>query len=199
MAGQGPVPKDPAARVRRNAAPGLTRLPADGRKGAVPKWPLIDDVRLKAQLTMGRAAIKRLLGEIDGCTDARTRGRLNRELGRAQTQVAELAERVKYQRRLEMALWRDLWSTPQASQWELLGWTRDVATYVRHKILGELGDRDDAKEARQWSDRLGLNPASMLRLRWTIGPAEAEQPIESPATAGGTVTSIDSRRARLTG
>jgi hypothetical protein len=23
-------------------------------------------------------------------------------------------------------------------------------------------------EARQWSDRLGLNPLAMLRLRWTI-------------------------------
>jgi len=199
MAGQGPVPKDPATRVRRNTAPGMTRLPADGRKGAVPKWPLIDDVRLKAQLAMGRAGIKRLLSEIDGCTDARTRNRLNRELGQAQRIVAELAEKVKHQRRLETALWRDLWATPQACQWELLGWTRDVATYVRHKILGELGDLNSAKEARQWSDRLGLNPAAMLRLRWTIGPAEAEPAVEGPSSPGGTVTSIDSRRARLTG
>ena len=34
--------------------------------------------------------------------------------------------------------------------------------------LGELGDMDNAKEARQWSDRLGLNPSAMLRNRWRI-------------------------------
>jgi hypothetical protein len=27
-------------------------------------------------------------------------------------------------------------------QWERLGWTRDVAQYVRHKVIGELGDLD---------------------------------------------------------
>lgn len=36
----GPAPKDPSSRRRRNAAVGKTLLPADGREGATPVWPL---------------------------------------------------------------------------------------------------------------------------------------------------------------
>lgn len=36
----GPAPKDPAQRRRRNVAVGKTLLPAGGRKGAAPRWPL---------------------------------------------------------------------------------------------------------------------------------------------------------------
>lgn len=36
----GPAPKDPASRRRRNAAVGKTLLPAGGREGDAPVWPL---------------------------------------------------------------------------------------------------------------------------------------------------------------
>lgn len=36
----GPPPKHPSERRRRNATPPLRQLPAEGRKGRVPKWPL---------------------------------------------------------------------------------------------------------------------------------------------------------------
>src|SRR5688500_8164260 len=36
----GPPAKDPSARRRRNAAPVTTKLPATGRQGRVPAWPL---------------------------------------------------------------------------------------------------------------------------------------------------------------
>lgn len=36
----GPAPKDPSSRRRRNASVGKTLLPADGRKGDAPEWPL---------------------------------------------------------------------------------------------------------------------------------------------------------------
>jgi hypothetical protein len=64
-----------------------------------------------------------------------------------------------------------------------------VAQYVRHKVLGELGDINDAKEARQWSDRLGLSPMSMLRLRWGIDAPDA-------AAEPGAKGSRESRQAR---
>jgi hypothetical protein len=60
------------------------------------------------------------------------------------------------------------------------GGIRDVAQYVRHKVLAEMGSLDDAREARQWSDRLGLNPAAMMRNRWLIGAA-GDQP-QTPST-----------------
>ncbi|MEK9810476.1 MAG: hypothetical protein VW362_08510 [Candidatus Nanopelagicales bacterium] len=40
MAGMGPPPKHPDQKRRRNARPALTQLPAEGRKGRAPKWPL---------------------------------------------------------------------------------------------------------------------------------------------------------------
>lgn len=36
----GPAPKHPDERRRRNAAPTMVQLPAEGRKGAAPRWPL---------------------------------------------------------------------------------------------------------------------------------------------------------------
>lgn len=38
----GPAPKDPASRRRRNAAVGKTVLPAGGRVGDVPEWPIVE-------------------------------------------------------------------------------------------------------------------------------------------------------------
>lgn len=72
------------------------------------------------------------------------------------------------QHKLELAIWRQLWRTPQAVAWERLIWTRDVAGYARNKSLAELGDLDRDKEARLLGDRLGLTPMALLRLRWEI-------------------------------
>ena len=75
----------------------------------------------------------------------------------------------------EIEAWEELWRSPQAVAWEALAVsTRDVATYVRFSILGEL-DAKAANEARQWSDRLGLNPAAMLRNHWRIKGDDLEQ------------------------
>jgi hypothetical protein len=77
---------------------------------------------------------------------------------------------------IELEVWAEAWATPQAVAWERLGWTRDVAQYVRWKVLGEAGGLDEAKEARQWSDRLGLSPLALLRLNWSVVQDElAEQ------------------------
>jgi hypothetical protein len=76
-------------------------------------------------------------------------------------------------------MWAEIWGTPQAVAWERLGWTRDVAQYVRWKVLAELGDLDSAKEARMWSDRLGLNPKAMRTLLWEIVADEVKQQRES--------------------
>lgn len=75
----------------------------------------------------------------------------------------------------ESEVWESLWASPQAVAWESLAVsTRDVATYVRFSVLGETS-KDAANEARQWSDRLGLNPAAMLRNRWRIKADELEE------------------------
>lgn len=138
-------PPDPNAlrRDRPSDKDGWTTLPAEGRTGECPVWPLPTIYP-------------------------------NEESSPAEWALIEAAGEV------ERDLWSELWSTPQAVAWEKLRWTREVALYARLQIRGELGDLDAGKEARQWSDRLGLNPASLLRLRWRILPTPVETGTASP-------------------
>ncbi len=72
----------------------------------------------------------------------------------------------------EWKMWRDLWLTPQAVEWERQGWTRVVARYVRYAIEAEAMNKDAMSEARQLEDRLGLTPKAMRLLLWTISTDE---------------------------
>lgn len=82
--------------------------------------------------------------------------------------MADVAE-VQHER--ELAVWRDLWATPQATAWHRFSWTLEVALYVRLIVDAERTAAVKAlAEARMWSDRLGLNPAAMLRNRWRVAP-----------------------------
>lgn len=161
-------PPNPNAR-RRNATVPMTELPAEGRKGDPPPWPLIPDVLLTVKLEMALAKVDQLQADRAELLDAgRATGVVERRIDQALMAAAVAERQLAAQRDLEALLWRDLWATPMAVQWQTLGWTRDVAQYARHKILGELGELEHAKEARVWGDRLGLNPAALLRLRWKV-------------------------------
>lgn len=46
MAGKGPAPKDPSQRRRRNKTATRALLPAEGRTGETPVWPLPEDDRI---------------------------------------------------------------------------------------------------------------------------------------------------------
>lgn len=83
----------------------------------------------------------------------------------------------------EAAAWTEVWCTPQAVEWDELGWVRTVARYVRVLVASEKPDASTAvlSECRQMEDRLGLTPMAMLRLRWSIGEPEAT-PVLAPVT-----------------
>lgn len=169
MAGMGPPPKNASQRARRNPTVAMTELPAEGRRKRAPNWPLIPDVVLTTRQRLAEDKAEALRWKVNELEDAgKPTGAVERRLDAALEAAAIATAQLAEQRKLEALLWRDLWRTPQAVQWERLGWTRDVAQYVRHKVLAELGDLDSAKEARQWSDRLGLTPLAMLRLRWYV-------------------------------
>lgn len=68
----------------------------------------------------------------------------------------------------ELEVWAAIWRSPQAAAWDLNGWIYDIGLYVRSFVEGECGDLDHVKEARMWSDRLGLNPTAMLKNRWRV-------------------------------
>lgn len=188
----GPPPKHPSQRVRRNSAPGLTPLPAAGRPGAPPEWPLGEDIVTRAKVEAAEAKVEALESRMaEGAS-------VESSLARARERAAILSKVVEIQRDRELALWRELWATPQAVQWERLRWTREVAAYARWKVLAESGDLNAAKEARQLADRLGLTPLALLRLRWEIVDMSEPALVSSPAEPG-TVTPINSRRTRLSG
>lgn len=84
----------------------------------------------------------------------------------------------------ELELWETIWRTPQAEAWNRNGWDRDVALYVRFFTIGETGRLDEAKEARMWSDRLGLNPAAMLKNRWRVRADELTEQREAKKSPG---------------
>jgi hypothetical protein len=170
MPGMGPPPKSGDQRRRRNATVAMTQLPAEGRAARrAPNWPLAADVVMTVRRDLAAKKVERLqLDREELQAEGKSVSAVERRLDAALEQAAVLDAQLKAQRRLEAELWRDLWRLPQAVQWERLRWTREVAQYVRHKVLGELGDLASAKEARQWSDRLGLTPMSMLRLRWVV-------------------------------
>lgn len=107
------------------------KLPAGGRPGKPPRWPLPAPLR----------------GEPD-------------------LWAVEL-------RKLERRIWRELWALPQAVAWERFDFTREVAQYARWKARAELLLEVEAtREARLLTDRLGLTPLAMLRLRWEVSTDE---------------------------
>lgn len=176
-------PPDPDAlrRDRPEDKAGWTILPAAGRQGAAPKWPLPPDVRLSALLEVANREREILEAQVDS-GDA-PRGAVAK-LAKLDRHAAELAARLKAAAKMETERWKALWATPQAVAWDRLRWTHEVALYVRWQVHAELGDLEAAKEARQWSDRLGLNPTALLRNRWKIGGAsgtERAEPARPPA------------------
>lgn len=166
----GPPPKHPStlSRQRDARSKGFRTLSAEGRQGSVPNWPLLPDVEATAILEHNRDRVAALQQELAAADDGRTRGRLRRELDKLEVAVALADIRMEQATDMEKALWVDLWSSPQAVLWEESHSEREVAQYVRWKVRAEQGDLKSGAEARQLSDRLGLNPLALLRLRAEI-------------------------------
>lgn len=159
----GPPPNPNA--IRRNARVGLTRLPAGGRTGRTPKWPLPVNPKLTVRVTQVEDAIEELeQRELDEDLSRTDRTRLTRLRERLAVAVAERDTIVEQ----ESKLWRELWRTPQAVEWDRQRWTHDVALYVRHLAAAAIGSMEDAKEARLRADGLGLTPKGRRALMWTI-------------------------------
>jgi hypothetical protein len=180
MAGMGPAPKPADRRARRNATYATTALPAEGRAGPPPAWPLPTNVRLAASLESAEAM--RAMAEQE-LAQEEPRVRL-RELGRIDERIRLLRRQLRDSARLELAMWFELWRTPQAVMWERQRWTREVAQFCRLKVLAELGDLDAQKEARQVGDRIGITPLALRRLRWEVAEGTTAQQADPAAPRG---------------
>lgn len=189
MAGRGPsASADP---VRRNARAGGVKLPAEGRQGPTPEWPLRPDVTLQARLDVLRADQESLERALDACDDQKEANRLRHRLGKSVEAVALIEAVIRNAGELELELWAEVWSTPHAVVWERLKWTREVAQYVRWKAKAELGDLNASREARMLADRLGLTPRALQDLRWSIVDDEvAEKRKTSSTSARGRIKAV---------
>jgi hypothetical protein len=169
----GPAPKPTSERRRRNVTAATTRLPAGGRTGDAPRWPLLADIVMVEQRDSARRLADELeLQLLEPDLTGRARSSAQKKHDAANSSANILDRQLEAQAEVEAELWTELWATPQAAAWERLGWTREVAQYVRWKVKAEGGDLDASKEARQLADRLGLNPLAMLRLRWEVAEDE---------------------------
>lgn len=198
-------PPDPNAlrRDRPSDAAGWTILPAEGRRKAngaaagAPRWPLLPDIGLRAKLAVAEGQAEAIAQLIESyLLEERDTENLERRHERIAERIEVLRFQVAEQDDREKALWREIWAYPQALIWERDRQTRAVAMYVRHQVLGELGDLDQAKEARQWSDRLGVNPAAMARNRWRIASDEVGAR-RSGQRGAAPVAAVQSARSRL--
>lgn len=173
-------PPDPNAlrRDRKEDKAGWTILPAEGRQGDLPVWPLPADAALSSALEVAEGQAEMLGAQIEAGMAPRG---APAKLAKLDQAIAEIKIRLRVAGEQEGILWVQLWATPQAVAWEKLRWTREVALYTRLQVQAELGDLNAAKEARQWSDRLGLNPTAMLRNRWKVDHLPAAPLAPAPA------------------
>ncbi|RYV50675.1 hypothetical protein EUA98_12335 [Pengzhenrongella frigida] len=69
----------------------------------------------------------------------------------------------------ERKLWRNLWKSPQANEWDD-SYVAAVAAYVCHAsaIYDSSASAWQAQEMRHLGGQLGLTPAGMTALGWVI-------------------------------
>lgn len=73
----------------------------------------------------------------------------------------------------ELEMWGQAWRTPQATMWAMMSIERVVARYVMVSCLAlEEPRAGTLAEVRHLEDRLGLSPASLQKLHWSIEDME---------------------------
>ncbi len=82
----------------------------------------------------------------------------------------------------ELEVWAELWTKPQAVEWERLGHGHLVALYVRQLVLAERPAATAARltVVRQYADALGVTLAGLRANRWTIDADDADAPRTTP-------------------
>lgn len=130
-----------------------------------PPWPLHPDLTDDTRAAFIRLQLDHLTEDLDQVRDYRRRWRLKDRAQRLRQELALLERRQAHLAQAEQRLWADVWATPQSALWHPSA-AGDIALFVRLRIRAEQCDWTAAIESRQWSDRLGLNPLALQRLRW---------------------------------
>jgi hypothetical protein len=80
--------------------------------------------------------------------------------------------------REERRLWRELWTSPQATQWDD-SYSTSVAAYIVHvsAVLSGQASAWQGQEMRHLGDQLGLTPRGLLALGWALDAGTAPAPV----------------------
>lgn len=169
------LPNPSSRRSRKGREGGLRTLSAVPAVD-VPVWPLPADASQEAKLEQGRDRVAQLQADLEAEDDRRKTYRLRRMLEREQLELGIVELQLEQAADAEAAFWADLWAAPQAAMWaENPAAQREVALYVRWMVRAGQGDTKAAAEARALSDRLGINPAALLKLRAEIENVDAAE------------------------
>lgn len=151
----GPQPDERSGRSDRRGF-SLLALPAEGRSGEVPEFPL-PAVKVFDVYFQDKQRVK----EYDhDATQAR--------------------------RERELALWGWAWGTPQACAWEREPWRwHTVAMWVRTSVLCESAEATaaDKNSLHRFADQIGLTPAGLKENGWKVAADEVSGRRAVPAAA----------------
>jgi hypothetical protein len=154
----GPPPDPDALRRDRKSDPKWITLPAEGRDGPTPEWPL-----------SGRAA------HIPALTPAGIQQIKDEEQKQRLLDQIESEASARFSRELE--IWASEWRRPQAVKWERNGQELEVALYVRALVAAEAPDAKVTLRTlvKQQQEALGLSLPGLARNHWKIEGAEGDQ------------------------
>lgn len=85
----------------------------------------------------------------------------------------------------EQERWKELWSLPQAREWERIKCFSSVALYVRLEVLVMYDVTTNPKlltELRQLDNAIGVTPKAMLGLHWEIPQVQPDDEAQPVAT-----------------
>jgi hypothetical protein len=158
-------PPDPQALRRDRDGKNWIVLPAAGRDGPAPEWPLTGATAHILPLTPSW---------ISQVEDEEQKQRL---LDQIESEASVLFSR-------EVELWKREWRRPQAVEWERNGQELEVALYVRALVAAEAPDAKVTLRTlvKQQQEALGISLPGLARNNWKIGEV-------APAAAAGRSTS----------
>lgn len=180
----GPPPDMNALRRERDGKD-WTKLPAAGRTGDPPPWPLPEDVvtAVKLERTRQKAANLR---EDWMHAEGRAAAALGRKLEACEEELAVLEATAERAEADEQEMWRRLWRTPQALVWEADGVADLVAMYVRAFLEASQPDAAAQKRlvSKQFADSLLLTTPALHSARYVIVPTAEDDEDDAPASPG---------------